>query len=490
MPQVAATRGVRESNHSYGYAAGWAGLVNVGGTLYYLWIGDPAISSSQSWIFGYYDSVAARTNDLIIYTAQTYLPVFSAGNANGYPAPPSQPVTHVEYINGAYYFSTGVRQANDANGGFNTLTSYAVSKNDLVLGAVNVNTNGYTGTNTTTIAYFSSRGPTADGRIKPDVVAPGVNIYSSISTSNSAYSTMSGTSMAAPAVTGTLGLLTSFYNTLYPTNPPLISGNAPLASTLKGIVIETADQLGTNVGPSYTYGWGLLNALGAANLVTNNYASGSLAFIKEVRLTSGDYIEFPVVLTNSLPFKATVVWTDPPGTAAPPALNPTNRMLVNDLDLRVITPSGTTNFPFVLNRNAPANAATTADNSVDNVEQVFMPSPSNGTYKVRVTHKGNLVNQLGQTNFQNVSIVLSGNIAQPPILPQITSISALTVSNLVALKWASDVGRIYRVQSRDNLASGSWLDTSGEVSATKTNTAVVLYVGGVANQFYRIVQVR
>jgi hypothetical protein len=490
MPQVAATRGVRESNHSYGYAAGWAGLVNVGGTLYYLWIGDPAISSSQSWIFGHYDSVAARTNDLIIYTAQTYLPVFSAGNANGYPAPPSQPVTHVEYINGAYYFSTGVRQANDANGGFNTLTSYAVSKNDLVLGAVNVNTNGYTGTNTTTIAYFSSRGPTADGRIKPDVVAPGVNIYSSISTSNSAYSTMSGTSMAAPAVTGTLGLLTSFYNTLYPTNPPLISGNAPLASTLKGIVIETADQLGTNVGPSYTYGWGLLNALGAANLVTNNYASGSLAFIKEVRLTSGDYIEFPVVLTNSLPFKATVVWTDPPGTAAPPALNPTNRMLVNDLDLRVITPSGTTNFPFVLNRNAPANAATTADNSVDNVEQVFMPSPSNGTYKVRVTHKGNLVNQLGQTNFQNVSIVLSGNIAQPPILPQITSISALTVSNLVALKWASDVGRIYRVQSRDNLASGSWLDTSGEVSATKTNTAVVLYVGGVANQFYRIVQVR
>ena len=490
MPQVAATRGVRESNHSYGYAAGWAGLVNVSGTLYYLWIGDPAISSSQSWIFGFYDGVAARTNDLIIYTAQTYLPVFSAGNANGYPAPPSQPVTHVEYINGSYYFSTGVRQANDANGGFNTLTTYAVSKNDLVVGAVDVNTNGYVGTNTTTIAYFSSRGPTADGRIKPDVVAAGVNIYSSIATSNSAYNTMSGTSMAAPAVTGTLGLLTSFYNILYPTNPPLLSGNVPLASTLKGIVIHTADQLGTDVGPSYTYGWGLLDAVAAANLITNNYASGSLAFIKEVRLTSGDYIEFPIVLTNGSPFKATIAWTDPPGTATTPALNPTNRMLVNDLDLRVITPSGTTNSPYVLNRNAPANAATTADNDVDNAEQVFIPSPSNGTYRVRVTHKGNLVNHLGQTNFQNVSIALSGNIAQPPVLPQITSISALTVSNLVALKWASDVGRNYLVQSRDDLASGSWLDTSGELSATKTNTAVTLYVGGVTNQFYRIVQVR
>ena len=70
------------------------------------------------------------------------------------------------------------------------------------------------------------------------------------------------------------------------------------------------------------------------------------------------------------------------------------------------------------------------------------------------------------------------------------TISALTVSNLVALKWASDVGRNYRVQSRDDLASGSWLDNSGELNATKTNTAVTLYVGGVTNQFYRIVQVR
>jgi len=45
----------------------------------------------------------------------------------------------VEYINGAYYYSTAVRQANGING-FDTLTAYAVSKNDIVVGAVNVNT--------------------------------------------------------------------------------------------------------------------------------------------------------------------------------------------------------------------------------------------------------------------------------------------------------------------------------------------------------------
>ncbi|MGH7951878.1 MAG: S8 family serine peptidase [Limisphaerales bacterium] len=489
MPQQAATNNVRESNHSYGYLAGWSGLVNVGGTLYYLWVGNPSISS-QSWIFGFYDGSGAATNDSIIYKAQTYLPVFSAGNANGYPPPPSQPVTHVELINGVYYYSTQVHPANGTNG-FDTLTGYACSKNDLVVGAVNANTNGYSGTNTTTIAYFSSIGPTADGRIKPDVVADGVNVYSSIATSTSAYETMSGTSMSAPAVTGTLGLLTSFYQQLYPTNAPLLSGtNAPLASTLRGLLIATADQLGTNVGPSYTYGWGLIDPVAAANLITNNDASGSLAYIKEVRLMSGDYIQFPVVLTNGQPFKATIAWTDPPGTPTTPMLNPTNHMLVNDLDLRVITPSGTTNSPWVLNPNQPANAATTGDNNLDNVEQVSIPDPTSGTYQVRVTHKGNLVNDLDQTSYQNVSVILSGNVAQPPILPQITDISALTVSNTVALKWATEVGRIYKVQSRSDLASGSWTDATGELSATKTNSATLFYAGGQDTQFYRIVQVR
>jgi hypothetical protein len=147
MPQVAATRNVRESNHSYGYTAGWSGLFNVTGTNYYFWVGN-STNTGQAWIFGFYDGPGAATNDSIIYTAQTYLPVFSAGNANGYPPPPSQPVQHVELINGILYFTTFVHPANGTNG-FNTLTGYACSKNDLVVGAVNANTNGYSGTNTT-----------------------------------------------------------------------------------------------------------------------------------------------------------------------------------------------------------------------------------------------------------------------------------------------------------------------------------------------------
>jgi len=488
MPGQAATNAMRVSNHSYGNPGGWL-QITIFGTNAWLWSGNNSISVTQDWRFGYYDEYA-RTNDQIIYTAQTYLPVFTAGNARG-PGPyqpPTQPFFHWDVSNQFLIYNNNVRPLNDAQGGFNNLTAQAVSKNALVVAADVGNTNGYTGTNSVVMSTFSSWGPTAEGRIKPDICAAGVSIVSTYATDQTVtnlYASASGTSQAAPAVTGTVGLLVGLHNRLYGTNyPPLLS------STLAGIVVHTADQTGTNLGPNYMFGWGQLNALSAANLISNNFASGSLAFIKEARMVSGDYIEFPVVLTNTEPFKATIRWIDPPATLAAPSVNPTNHMLVNDLDLRVVSPSAVTNSPWVLNRTSPASAATKADNAVDNVEQVSISNPTNGTYLVRVTHKGNLLNDLGQTSYQNVSILLSGNIAQPPILPLITSIAAITTSNTAALKWSSDVGRVYRVQYRDDIASGSWQYGTGELSATKTNTAVVLSVTGITNRFYRIAQVR
>lgn len=492
MPGFAATNAMRVSNHSYGNLGGWYRTL-VFGTNAWVWNGNLSISTTQDWHFGFYDDYA-HTNDQIIYTAQTYLPVFSAGNARG-PGPyqpPVQPTNHWEIYtvgtNAYLLYTTAVRPLNDAQGGFNNLTACAVSKNTLVVGAVNPNTNGYTGTNGVVMSGFSSWGPTAEGRIKPDICAAGVSIvstYATNQTTTNLYALASGTSQAAPAVTGTVGLLVGLHNRLYGTNyPPLLS------STLAGIVVHTADQAGTNVGPNYVFGWGQLNALAAAILISSNYASGSLAFIKEVPLTNGDYIEFPVVLTNNKPFKATIRWTDPPATPVALAVNPTNRMLVNDLDLRTVSPSGVTNLPWVLSRTSPATGATQGDNSVDNVEQVSIPNPTSGTYQVRITHKGTLVNDAGQTSYQNVSILLSGNIAQPPVAPLMTSIRSITVSNTIALKWSSEVGRVYRVQQKDDISPGAWQFATGELSATKTNSAATLSVAGATNRFYRVVQVR
>jgi len=133
-----------------------------------------------------------------------------------------------------------------------------------------------------------------------------------------------------------------------------------------------------------------------------------------------------------------------------------------------------------------------ADNTVDNVEQVFIPNPATGIYTVQVTHKGSLVDDQGQTNYQNVSILMSGNIAQPAIEPSITQITAGPTSNTVALKWACDVGRVCRAVYVETLLStnNNWQFATGELSATKTNTSVLLSTAGVTNRFYRVLQVR
>ena len=183
-----------------------------------------------------------------------------------------------------------------------------------------------------------------------------------------------------------------------------------------------------------------------------------------------------------------ICWTDPAGTTPPAGLNPTNLMLVNDLDLRLISPSGTTNYPWVLNPANRTAAATTGDNFRDNVEQVEVTNPQSGVWLVRVTHKGQLRNDQGQVADQRVSIVLWGNVAQPPILPRFNHI-AMVSSNAVSLRWDSEVGRVYKVQHRDDVASGAWEDSTGEISATKTNTAVTLTADS-ANRFYRLVQLR
>ena len=76
--------------------------------------------------------------------------------------------------------------------------------------------------------------------------------------------------------------------------------------------------------------------------------------------------------------KATLVWTDPPGSPA------SSVALVNNLDLVVTGPGGLTYHPWVLNPALPAADATQAINDVDNVEQVVLASPPSGVWTVSV----------------------------------------------------------------------------------------------------------
>lgn len=368
MMPTFSTNIMRISNHSYETLTGW--YFSSG---QWIWRGDVAISTNEDYHFGFYEG-NSQTLDSMIYTAQTYLPVWAVANERnpGDSGPASQPVAHYERTNGIFVFSTEVRPLDDASNGYDTLPgAYQVAKNNLVVGAVFQNGfDGYTGPSSVGMTIFSSFGPTDDGRIKPDIVSPGSGIRSITWQSTSSYGdNYTGTSVAAPTMVGTLGLLVELQQRLYGTNQPM------WASTVRGLVIHTADEAGTADGPDYRFGWGLQNARTAALLLTNNFKSKSLAFMKEVRLLNGDYIEFPVVATNNKPLRVTICWTDPAGTPVAASLDPTNRMLVNDLDLRIIGPGGTTNYPWVLSRDFPTNAATTGDNLCDNVEQVPLPLP-------------------------------------------------------------------------------------------------------------------
>ena len=342
------------SNHSYGTVAGW----NNGS-----WFGDPSISVQADYKFGFYDLQSAQW-DGIAFNAPYYLIVKSAGNDRG-------------------ESGDGSRPADGSPNGFDCISTFGVAKNVLTVGAVNKVTN-YTGPADVLMTSFSSWGPTDDGRIKPDVVAPGLNVFSSIATTTTAYANANGTSMSTPAVTGTLALWQQLYKGLN-------SGNYMRSATLKALTIHTAREAGPNNGPDYMFGWGLLDAEVGAKVIIEK--DNQNTFIQESVLVSGQVFEMNLgVPKPGTKITATLAWTDPAGSSPPPSLNPTVKMLVNDLDLRLVDDAATQQFPWTLNPASPATAAVqTVDNARDNVEKIEFSNPQPLIYKLRVTNKGTLL---------------------------------------------------------------------------------------------------
>lgn len=371
------------SNHSYGAVAGWD--YDESGNL--TWYGDDNVSQTEDYKFGFYNSVTSNY-DRVAYNAPYYLPVFSAGNSRGTSGP----------TNGQVYRLASGRTSTlprRSNGVFDNMPYTATGKNQLTVGAANLVPNGVEDGSQVQIASFSSTGPTDDGRIKPDLMGAGVNLFSSIATSDSAYATYSGTSMASPNVTGSLFLLQELYQQRN-------SGQFMRASTLKGLALHTATDAG-NTGPDYTFGWGILDDRKAAQVILNDANNHLLA---QNTLQQGGPFTRTVTASGNGPLVVTICWTDPEGTAsAATAANLNNRTpkLVNDLDVRV-SDGATAYQPWVLDPDNPSNAATTGDNIRDNVEQVFIPYAIPGkTYTISVTHKGTLQNTL-----QDYALVVSG----------------------------------------------------------------------------------
>ncbi len=224
------------------------------------------------------------------------------------------------------------------------------------------------------MAAFSSRGPTVDGRIKPDIVAPGTNIISTFSSLaqpnenwgavNAYYVYQGGTSMATPLTAGATALVRQFYTDVKHVTPSAALLKATLAN---GATNMAPGQYGTgatqeigNVRPTSAAGWGrvnLENSLFPTSPRVMQYAD------EKAGLTTGGSKTFSYDVTSSAqPLRVSLAWTDYPGSAA------AGGGLVDDLDLQVVAPGGTTYYPNNANSRAPVqqlsynNGFGTADN--------------------------------------------------------------------------------------------------------------------------------
>ena len=378
------------SNHSYGQLAGWN---YTGNSPAYSWYGDTTLSY-ESYIFGYYGT-RAQLYDSILYNAPNYMMVMSAGNSNGSSSSNQGPAVGSTYS----YNGSAIRTRTagfSANPTYGSVAGGQVSKNMITVGAVSGLPSGYNSPSDVQIANFSCWGPTDDGRIKPDIVADGVNVVSTIATSNTAYEAESGTSMSSPNAAGSLLLVQEYYNQKHP-------GLFMKGATLKALAIHTTDEAGPANGPDYVFGYGLLNVLRATSVITSSYNQKTDTIVEKT-LTSGTPYTISVVASGNGPLKATIAWSDPTGTVDNVNVfnNPTPK-LIHDLDLRIATGSSTY-YPWVLNPNNPTTAATRGDDNLNTVEQILVDSTVAGrTYTITVSNKGSLVR-----GTQPFSLIISG----------------------------------------------------------------------------------
>lgn len=338
----AAAAGLLISNHSYGY--------------------NPSFLNVER--FGKYDQ-NSKDFDNIHFNAPYYQMVCAAGNSRIY----------------------GV---NTGKNGFDLITGHALGKNVITVAAVQEVLN-YTNAYSVVMSEFSSWGPSDDGRIKPDISAKGVGTFSAINNSNSSYDYYNGTSMASPSVAGTLLLLQQYYHQ--------VNNSYMKASTLKGLMIHSADEAGIAPGPDYKFGWGLINAEKAANIIKDK---NLFSKIEESTLNNNETKDVIINSDGVNPLVVTISWTDPVGNLPSDTLDDATPNLVNDLDI-LLSRDGVDYFPWKLNPANVNSPAVKGVNNVDNVEKIEINNPTAGTYILKIKHKGTLANQS-----QNYSLIASG----------------------------------------------------------------------------------
>lgn len=413
-----AAQGLLISNHSYGYRA------------------DLIKEKNLEWVFGAYIDKSA-SYDEILFNSPYYVVCKAAGNSggSGYNTKP---------LGGGFTFV------------YDNLSDGATSKNAIVVANAqdaNIAANG--NLISVSINSSSSQGPTDDLRIKPDVTGNGTEVYSTVSASNTAYQSLTGTSMASPNVTGTLVLVNQHFKN--------VTGNYMLGAGLKGLALHTADDAGS-AGPDASFGWGLLNAKKMAETINNR---NTTALISDKSLANGATETVTINSDGVTPIIASISWYDRPGVQQTEAshLNSTTKRLVNNLDLRIVNSSNsTTYYPWALTSRS-TNAK--QDNNSDNFERVDAGVLPAGQYSVVISHKGTLTG-----GSQNYTLIVTGKLNDDLNAPVCTEATNLTTTNITTsaanISWtgsaSTNTGYVVEYKSA---SESTWTVVSGGAATTR-----------------------
>ena len=371
------------------------------------------------------------------------------------------------------------------------------------------------------LGAFSSRGPTDDGRFKPDVVAPGIAIISTRTDHfqgyeqwgtcevpvplRPLYQTNGGTSMANPLTAGAAVLVRQYYQDGWHAEgsrftrevPEPVDGFSPSSALVKATLLNGAwdmspGQYGGGSDQEVPPGWD------TGNTVPNNAQGFGRVDLESALFPGSGYGHHPdrllevhdiapglaslqndsysiPVASSAGPLTITLVWTDPYAAAG------AGTKLVNDLDLIVSSPTAVSYYPNGVDRTVGA-----AD-TLNNVEQTRITSPTPGNWTITVAGTSVPGNGEPGTTVQPYALVISGVLATPCAVPTApTGLTATPVaSNRIDLSWnatASDSYSVYRATSPggpySRLSSGltatSFSDTSvsGGTTYYYTITAV------------------
>jgi hypothetical protein len=512
-PNTLPSPGTHRDGAGYRYGLGVCPFVKVGSSVLFdpSYYTDPNLPNLQAR--AYHDNARISTNSwganaggLYTTDAQT----FDALVRDAQPAGSVYPVAGNQEM--VVVFSAG----NAGLGGANTIGTPAVAKNVIAVGASEgvqpfggadgCNVGDTHADSANDIAFFSSRGPTDDGRFKPEIVAPGTHISAGVFQASASvagtgaagacfsgggvcggvgqsffpsgqqfYTASTGTSHSAPAVAGGAALVRQHFinNGLTPPSPAMT----------KAVLVNSARYLngsGANdTLPSNSQGMGMMNLdtyfseMAGPRLLYDQRAADRFTASGQQRIVTG------TVASSAQPFRVTLAWTDPPGSTA-------GASYVNDLDLQV-TAGGQ-----LYRGNVFAGSASTPGASADtrnNVESVFVPAGVSGAFSVKVIATnvaGDGVPGNGNALDQDYALVISNAVeaTTPVIAAGAATIVADSCAGTGALDPAEAVTASLCLRNRGTADTvdtvGTLQATGGVADPTGPQTYGVLAAGGAA----------